>query len=68
MKPCRDDQVRNPATQRCVSRTGAIGKRILRANRTNKANKPPGLNRLPPNVTRLIANKLYDDFFKGASC
>jgi hypothetical protein len=29
MKPCSPSQIRNPETRRCVSRTGAIGRKIL---------------------------------------
>jgi septin family protein len=34
MKPCAPDQIRNPATGRCVSRTGAIGRKILSGRAT----------------------------------
>ena len=32
MKPCKSNQIRNPATNRCVSKTGAIGKALLSKN------------------------------------
>ena len=38
-KPCPQDKVRNPATGRCVSKTGAIGKRIL-GSKTPQSPKP----------------------------
>ena len=28
-KPCKDDEIRNPATGRCVKKTGSIGKKII---------------------------------------
>lgn len=29
-KPCKEDQIRNPASNRCVSKTSAIGKRLIK--------------------------------------
>ena len=29
MKDCPPDKILNPATQRCVSKTGAIGKKLM---------------------------------------
>jgi len=45
-RPCPPNQVRNPATGRCVSQTGAIGRRVLRENaerrrRLNAVGSPP---------------------------
>lgn len=41
MKPCRDDQIRNPDTGRCVKRDGEIGRRVIAsgASRTININK-----------------------------
>ena len=36
-KDCPPDQIRNPATKRCVKRTGAIGRRVLK----EMAKQPP---------------------------
>jgi len=38
-RPCPPNQIRNPATGRCVSQTGAIGRRVLRE--LNAAGPPP---------------------------
>ena len=32
-KPCTPSQIRNPSTGRCVSKTGAIGKKLLESNK-----------------------------------
>lgn len=39
-KPCEPDEIRNPATGRCVKRTGAKGKEILRAQQQQKQPSP----------------------------
>lgn len=40
LKPCNDNQIRNPNTNRCVSKTGAIGKRVIKANAKTSSNVP----------------------------
>lgn len=35
-KECKDDQILNPKTYRCVSRTGAIGKRLVQEQQRKK--------------------------------
>ena len=35
MPKCNKDQIVNPATGRCVKKTGAIGRQILSMNATN---------------------------------
>ena len=52
-KRCRSDQIRNPATGRCVKRDGKIGKQIL------KKRKKPSLRRLSSRrrPSNLVAGK-----------
>ena len=40
-KVCASDQVLNPDTKRCVSKSGAIGKRIMKANKDKKVESSP---------------------------
>lgn len=50
LKPCDDNQIRNPKTNRCVSKTGAIGKRVIKAN-ARASNVPDSVpSNVPANV------------------
>ena len=40
MTICKDDQIKNPVTGRCVSKTGAIGKKILKEQQNKPKEKP----------------------------
>lgn len=62
-KPCKPDQIRNPASGRCVSKTGAIGKKLIAGNKTPVKPKtvvkrvvpqviPKTTNECPPNKIR----------------
>jgi hypothetical protein len=37
MKECKDDEIRNPKTHRCVKRDGFLGKKILSESKLPKA-------------------------------
>ncbi len=39
MKACKSNQIRNPATNRCVKKTGVIGKKILSRKRKSSKKK-----------------------------
>ncbi len=43
MVVCKADQIRNPKSGRCVSRTGKIGKKILTRSRSRSKELPPPL-------------------------
>ena len=40
MKDCPPDKILNPSTNRCVLKTGAIGKKLLMMMETRKPKKP----------------------------
>lgn len=51
-KPCREDQVRNPATGRCVKKDGAIGKKILASEKPKSSVKKPKTPARKPSVKK----------------
>lgn len=65
-KECKDDEIRNPTTNRCVKRTGAIGKKLLAVKPKEPAGcKPdeilnPATNRCVKR-TGVIGKKILSD-------
>ncbi len=58
---CRSDQILNPATNRCVNKTGVIGKRILES-RERRRSPPPKHKKViesPPKELE-IPSKIFD--------
>ena len=39
-KKCKDDEILNPATNRCVKKTGKIGKELLKSQKAPAKPKP----------------------------
>jgi len=50
-KTCKTDQIRNPASGRCVSKMGAIGKKLLAGKRSSKKS-PTKKTLCPAKITR----------------
>ena len=51
MKDCKQNQIRNPATGRCVSKTGKIGKEILENQKGTKKPTPAKKTKQSPEET-----------------
>ena len=72
-KQCPDDKILNPETNRCVSKTGAVGRKLIgkklkdgKKTTNLPAQFPTGssttfeVGELPPDVLRIIGNQLTD--------
>ena len=70
-KACKDNQIRNPKTDRCVNKDGAIGKKLLKEPKEAKQSKEtkqpngkcPETKIINPKIkTRNIHNVYESDF------
>jgi hypothetical protein len=67
LKPCSPEQIRNPKTNRCVKKSGSIGRKILgksppkRKPKTKLKRRPKNLRRFTPYERKQIL-KWEDDY------
>ena len=68
-KPCRDNQIRNPATRRCVKKTGRIGKKLVPPVTQNRIQFVDQLQFMPPEmifeITKSFNAKDAENFLKA---